>query len=357
MSLVAFDESGNTGVDLLNQQQRVFVLASSDLSTRESEELLSVVLTHQASEAKFSKLKKSVAGRRRIIKFLKSTAKFADRIKTSFFHKEYMVVTKIVDLIIETMAYRDGIDLYKDGANIATANMHYYCMSTYCGNERTREMYEKFVEMVRFQSISSINNFFYAMRQLHGSCIDKSYRDSLTPILASKEIIQEILESSGKNYLDPAIPAFFQHCAHWGDKFEEHFDVLHDDSKPLFQEKETLELFMSKDLTHQIVGYDRRKYGLPLKANGVFFGNSKKDSRLQVVDLVASSSGYWAHRTAAGETDNDFYNDLEGAGIQKFALNLLWPTPKVTPEELGTDGGYGVNAADYMTEQLAKHRK
>ncbi|MCU7919139.1 MAG: DUF3800 domain-containing protein [Candidatus Thiodiazotropha sp. (ex Epidulcina cf. delphinae)] len=30
MKLVAFDESGNTGADLLNEQQRVFVLASSD---------------------------------------------------------------------------------------------------------------------------------------------------------------------------------------------------------------------------------------------------------------------------------------------------------------------------------------
>ena len=174
MRLVAFDESGNTGADLLNQQQRVFVLASSNLTIQESEDLLSLVQTHQAPEAKFSKLRKSNAGKCRVIQFLQRAGTLKDRIKTSFFHKEYMVVTKIVDLIIETMAYRDGIDLYKDGANIATANMHFYCMPTFCGKERVRAMYESFVDMVREQTESSIDNFFFAMWQLYGASIDKS---------------------------------------------------------------------------------------------------------------------------------------------------------------------------------------
>lgn len=250
MRLVTFDESGNTGPDLLNRQQPVFILASSDLSIAESEELLSFVKTHQATEAKFIKLKKSNAGKCRIVNFLRKAMRYKERIKATYYHKKYMVVTKIVDLIIETIAYRYGIDLYKDGANIATSNMHYYCMPMFCGKERTRSMLEAFITMVRTQDGASIDRFYYAMWQLYGTSIDKEYKTSLAPILTSEEMIKGILENNDSNSLDPAIPAFFEHCANWGDKFGEHFDVLHDDSKPLFQKKETLELFMSKYIPH-----------------------------------------------------------------------------------------------------------
>lgn len=357
MKLVAFDESGNTGADLLNQQQRVFVLASNNLSIHEAEELLSVVQTQQAAEAKFSNLRKSNSGKRRIIEFLQKATFHKGKIKTTFFHKEYMVITKIVDLIIENMAYIYGIDLYKDGANIAMSNMHFYCMPTFCGKKKTLKMYSTFVEMIRTQSDESIAKFYNAMWQLHDASTNKSYSESLSPILASKEIIGEILENNDKNSLDPAIPAFFEHCANWSDEFEDYFDVLHDDSKPLFQEKETLELFMSKEIPHHIIGYDRRKHGFPLKANGVHFGKSEDDPRLQVADLIASSSGYWAHRLASGETEDDFFIKLDGVEIRQFSINAIWPAPEVTPKEMGTDGGYGINAVDFMTEQLSKHHK
>jgi hypothetical protein len=357
MRLIAFDESGNTGADLLNQQQRVFVLASTDLTIEESEELLSLVKTRQAPEAKFSRLRKSNAGQHRIIRFLQRSGELKDRIKTSFFHKEYMVVTKIVDLLIETIAHRDGIDLYKDGANIATANMHFYCMPAFCGKERVRTMHETFIKMIREQTDTSVNDFYYTMWQLHGASVDQSYSQSLTPILISEQIIHEILEGNDRNSLDPAIPAFFEHCANWGDELDEHFNVLHDESKPLFQEKESLELFMSKDISRQVIGYDRRKLGFPLKANGVFFGKSEQDPRLQVADLIASSSGYWAHRIASGEADDALFKELEMADIRQFALGALWPTPEVTPEQMGTNGGYGINAVNFIAAQLSKLRK
>ena len=126
METVAFDESGNTGADLLNDQQAVFVLASSNLTQLEADRLLKIVHAHQTKEAKFTALKKSNSGKKRIIEFVKQSIPYQKRIKITFYHKRYMVITKIVDIIIETMLKADGIDLYKDGANIAMSNMHYY---------------------------------------------------------------------------------------------------------------------------------------------------------------------------------------------------------------------------------------
>lgn len=357
MKLVAFDESGNTGADLLNQEQPVFVLASSDLAISEAEDLLLSVNTHQASEVKFAKLRKSNAGKRRIADFLCQASGYKERIKTTFYHKEYMVITKIVDIIIETMAYWAGFDLYKDGANIALSNMHYYCMPMFCGKERTREMYDAFIAMIRIHDQKSIDKFYYVVRKLSDASINEDYKSDLAMILESENAIQEILEDIGSNSLDPAIPAFFEHCANWGDLFGEYFDVLHDDSKPIFQEKDTLELLMSKDIPHKIIGHDRRKHGFPLMANGVCFGNSMSDPRLQIVDLVASSSSFWAKGLASGNTDDDLWRILDDLKIKEFALNSLWPAPYVKPDEIGTEGDYGVNSVDYMTEQLQNQRR
>lgn len=357
MKLVAFDESGNTGPDLFNEDQPVFVLSSSDLTVAEADELLAHVRTQQASEAKFTGLKKSNAGRTRILRFLEAAKSYSERIRITYYHKEYMVVTKVVDVLIETLAYRDGIDLYENGANIATANYHYYCMPAFCGKERARRFLDSFVAMIRKRDQSSINNFYFNAWQVHAASIDRQYSTSIGPILATEPLIHDILEHNGPESIDPAIPSFFEHCAYWGDAFGEYFDVLHDKSKILFQEKECVELFMSKEIPHAEIGYDRRKYGFPLKANGISFGDSKNDPRLQVVDLIAGSSGYWATGLATGQADAMFCKQLHELGMPLFAGNAIWPSMEIDPKMMGTVHDGGINAVDYMTDQLSKLRK
>ena len=80
----------------------------------------------------------------------------------------------------------------------------------------------------------------------------------------------------------------------WGQDLNENFDVLHDASKPIFQEKRILEAFMSEDIPRALIGYDIRKVEFPLRANGINFADSKKDYRLQIADLLAGSFSYWA---------------------------------------------------------------
>jgi hypothetical protein len=69
---IYFDEAGNTGAHLLDPEQPVFTLASVDLSLDECRSLLDLVSTPQAKEAKFTSLRKSSAGRDRLLKFITS---------------------------------------------------------------------------------------------------------------------------------------------------------------------------------------------------------------------------------------------------------------------------------------------
>lgn len=357
MDTVVFDESGNTGADLLNEDQPFFVLASTNLSQEEASELIKIVHRHQAKEIKFSKLKKSNSGKRRIIEFLNQLAPYQKRIKTTIFYKKFMVMTKIVDIIIEELARLDGIDLYKNGTNISLSNMHFYCMNSYCGQELTDKMYASFIKMIREQDKISIENFYYQTWQLYGASIDIKYQSSLSPILASERIIHNILNGTDSNSLDPAIPAFFEHCSTWGNFIGSNFDILHDTSKPIFQEKDTLELLMSRSIPEKEIGYDRRKFTLPLKVNGVSFKNSEHDSRIQITDLVAGCSALWAKGIINNSVDS-FWNELNDVDLMQFSIGTLYPSIDVTPENLGTmEGNKDIHAVDYMVKQAGILRK
>ena len=352
MTTIAFDESGNTGADLLSQKQPIFVLASVNYSEDEASMLIQKVLTRQTKEAKFSRIKKSISGKNRLLAFLESSEFTHKRVKLSFFHKRYMVVSKIVDILIETLMHRDGIDLYKDGANIATANMHYYCMPAFCGKHCTQHFYEAFIDMVRNYNYQSMKRFFKYAWLLFENSKNKDYRYSLAPILACESIIDEILASEDSSSLDPAIPAFFEHCAKWGEQLGHDFDIIHDKSKPISKEKDILELYMSKNEPSVTIGYDRRKFLFPLLANGIAFGDSFMDARLQIADLLASTAGYWASGLINKPIDKTFWKAIDKYDFKHITIGTLWPTPEVHPRELGTDFGHGINTANFMEDYL-----
>ncbi|MDD1607025.1 MAG: hypothetical protein LUQ18_00660, partial [Methylococcaceae bacterium] len=152
----------------------------------------------------------------------------------------------------------------------------------------------------------------------------------------------------------PAIPCFFSLCAAWGQEINEDFDILHDESKPIFQEKHTLEAFMSKDIPRALIGYDIRKFELPLRANGINFADSKKDYRLQVADLLAGSFAYWAKGIANNCREDDFWGKLNALNLEKFIINSVWFVDPSDISSLGkyTDDGNGVNAFDYMKKHV-----
>ena len=190
---IVFDESGNTGGSgLLDENQPVFVLASCNFTEEEAENLLKDnVYTHQTTEAKFSNLKKNNAGQERIINFLSEIVKSPSKVKVMIYHKQFMVVTKLVDMLVEELARKDGIDLYKKDVNIAMSNIFFHCTPVFCGKERTLKMHQSFVEMIKKQDDTSINNFYYAAWQVYSASIDEQHQSALAPILATEPMIRK----------------------------------------------------------------------------------------------------------------------------------------------------------------------
>ena len=352
MPTIYCDEAGNSGANLLDQDQPCFVLASNDFSREEAEALLDHVRSPQGAEPKFSSLRKSGGGVAKLIRFLSDPRLANERVLVDVFHKRFMVTTKLVDLVAETVIHRMGGDLYERGANIAMSNMLHYCMPAFCGQENTDRFLAAFVELIRRRGNEQVDAFYEAGLRMVDACSSDSFMRDLFPF-AERGLLEvwfgDHLDSLA---LDPAIPALFGHIATWSARKTDRFHVVHDDSKPILASQATFEsmLALTGEESH-LIGYDRRKIRFPLRALTLAQADSTAHPQLQVADLCAGVINHFNRCWMTGEFD-DLANATRDLGRIGWVFDGVVPSGDVTPEALGTDEVGGTNAVEAMTHYL-----
>jgi len=352
--MVAFDESGHTGQDLLNQDQPIFSLASVSLRIEEANEFLALLGPVGLPEAKFKKLKKSKVGRNAVIRLLNSGLLTNEQVKVMVYHKSFMVTTKMVDMLVETLAHRTGTDLYVRGANLGLANMWHTALPVFIGDKMFRTLQARFVEMVRMPTRDTVEGFYHCVEFLYNSGEGQIWQDEFALLLATRVVLHEAVEVGDGTALDPSIPAFVDLVHLWGEQLGM-FDAVQDRSKPLAQAAEVLTMLMARDEPEIEVGYDRRKRTFPLKATGIAFADSQVFPQIQIADVVAGAVASWLTGVARRNLDA-FHKEVGDTILSKLKINPVWPSDAVTPEALGTEEVGGVNPVDYVAELVARQR-
>jgi hypothetical protein len=355
--IVAFDETGNTGQNLLDPSQPVFVLASVNLNCDETRTLIDILSPENGQEFRFAKFRKNASGRVRVLKCLKSELILPEKVKLSVFHKKFMVVTKIVDLLIENLCYKTGFDLYRKGANIALSNLYYTCIPSFCGKGNFEAFLQRFVNMIRSKDNHSIKAFYDNVEKLRTTCTEEEFKEDIDLIISTRLIVNEVLHRTDISALDPAIPGFVHDCAMWSEELGCEFDVVHDQSKPIEHYEEILSYLMAKDEPEAVVGYDRRKMKFPLKATGIKLCDSRQVPQIQIADLIASAYGYWLKGGLGMRVDKRFLAALNDSRITGFLVHPVWPSDKVTPADLGTDREGGTDPNLYVGALIGRQRK
>ena len=348
LPVVAFDESGNTGGNLLDPNQPVFALASVHLSKEAAEAL--VVPGHQ--ELKFVDLKRNRSGRQKIIELLDSPVLGEDTVLVSGIHKPFMVITKLVDLLVEPLLHAKGLDLYERGGNLAMANLLYFTFPTFIGRERFEALRTAFVDMVRRPSTVTIDRFYGILAGAYDQLEHNDFKGMLVMLLATRPIAQAYCENWDGSDLDPAIPAFVEHASIWTGRLATAFSIVHDVSKALAQEQLILEAMMSAKTEPREIGYDRRKMVFPILASGIDFPDSAEVPAIQIADIIASSAAYCL-RVAFQDDQDPFVDLLLKTRVLSGYFRPLWPELKVTPQELGTEEVGGIDANDFIGDYVA----
>ena len=301
--MIFCDESGFTGTNLLDEDQPSFSYVSNNFSKEEALELLAIFDTGQTkSEVKFSKIKKLKDVALRYEKFFTSEILTNDRIVISLYNKEFYLITKFVDTIIEPILYRQGYDLYKDRMNLKTSLFLYFVLQKQ--RKDKIDFLNSFNNLIRYQNVENLEEFKLISQNL----MDKTNNEKLKNILAeyhdvSTDIILKDI-SADKMY-DTITTAIYEHINVWGkrknlyninvDKETKLLDLYIDHTKSLAHESfADCIKNMKANVGDRIekIGNLKEKYLLPLPVQNYNLVNSKDFIQIQVSDLLA---GYYCY--------------------------------------------------------------
>jgi hypothetical protein len=352
--IIYLDECGYTGEDLLNSEQPIFTLATINFSETRCKELkYDFFKPVSASELKHKKIAKYPSQQNMAINFINLMKEHRDHVKLLSVHKEYSLVTLMVDILVETCAHKDGFDLYNQGANIAMSNLFYYCIPAFGGDAFFKSLLRNFQQMIRERSIESYNRFF---RPLFEGTFSKDLEDILTFIkYPHVRLGFEFLEHLPESALDVVLSYALDLMAKWRNVTSDEINLFYDNSSSMTNQRIFWDALVDPNLKPAVVGYDIRTQKFPIAVHNTFFENSRDFVGLQLSDVLAGALARHGRWLIGGRDKHDEYGSKLNNIFSDMPIDLLlWPEPKVTPEELGTTGENAKNPIHHTLEIINK---
>jgi len=296
---VYVDESNNTGENLMDLSQPVYVVAGVMMERGEAVDMLDAArnqLPAGFGELKFSKLMKSHAGQTAISVALKGMPK-----GSAFTYpadKRYMIVGKMVDNLTVEMAHATGYDMYADGSAVGLANL-IHAVGPSAGDPHLFDsMLSKFVGAVRMNQTATLDELFQAIDRYRLSVRYASFATQFEMFSLARpyleDFVAQIAAGSVRDSLDPAVTCLVWLCRAIDDQVGS-FHLVHDESKSIQQ---NLQLLSSLDTLPPVTpGLLPRAF----PALDVVFADSVQTPQLQIADWVAGATRFVAMAETTGQ--------------------------------------------------------
>ncbi|MFB2897175.1 DUF3800 domain-containing protein [Aerosakkonemataceae cyanobacterium BLCC-F50] len=346
MSTIFLDECGYTGEDLLNPEQPIFTLASLNLPESDCQELKRTFFSNvQSTELKYSSLSRRPRQQQMILEFLKELSKKPEIVKFLYAHKQFVLVIKMVEILVEPVFYEGGIDFYDKGANIGLANLLFYSLPVVGGIEFFKNLLINFQEMMRSRTEKAYQAFFDSILTNNSS---EDINELLNCFRESHSLFgYELLNTS--QHLDIAVTCTFTLMSLWRQDLNDDILLIHDNSSAMAKERKIWDVIVDPNLPSDEVGYDRRRIQFPIRVVKTCPEDSKKWAGLQLVDILAGAfmrSVMWINK---GENaDDDFGKSITEIIEGVFPFFGIFPEQKFMPDELGTTGDNALPPDDYL---------
>lgn len=353
MVKIYFDESGNTGADLLNEDQKVFVLSSNNFSDSECQDLKN--LFQNPNELHFVKLKNSQKGRESIINLLNHKLISEEKVSLYIAHKEVATVAQIVDQLIESVSYKRNIDIYKYGLNIQITNLIFHFGNAFWNKELYENLLKNFIKMFRVKDDDSKKEFYKAANKLYES-VEDEYKKLLLPIIDSEEIIDDILKNSDKFTIDLTLSCFMVLCDNWYKKIKLKFDVTFDNSKQMEHYKHYVEFLKNMNIHVQEIGYGSRKMTFPAQINEFRLTDSSSEINIQIADILASAIAFMYNNK--NSKHESFVKQIKNSKLVNLNnTNMIWHTSKISSKDLKMEDASGENILDFLANYTIKNSR
>jgi len=352
---VYFDESGNTGFDLLNEDQRIYILCSTDIEESEAKHQLANSFSN-IENLHFKKTRRSKRGADELLRFFdEQVIGLNGRFKSFILNKEYMIVSQMLNYLVEPQLYEDGIDYYDAGMNIAHANVVFHGLPLLCERGPANRLYKAFIDMFNQKTPATTDHFYATVSELAVNCTDSDFQTELLILGRSIDQLPSVLEVVNKYVLDPAMHALIDLAGYWNADFPQGFKIVHDRSNSIKNQKEVLDFLVNLDTPPTEVGYGDFKVTYPLNIRDFTFDSAETNYSIKLCDIICS--GLFASLTAPSSGDRLTPSLREILKSWKFT-NTVIPTLDVEPMQSRKKRSGDIDSLDFLARQvLKKHRK
>jgi Protein of unknown function (DUF3800) len=343
------DESGNTGVALLDREQHFFALASTCLESEACAPLILPLLREGQREVKYSRIKASKGGQQQLLELFSSPELRASTCKFRVTDKKYYLVAHLVDKLIEPPLHEAKVDLYAEDAHVRLTNIWYFAGHKIFPGGHWKRVLEAFLDAARQLSPASFHRFD---RALERACrtTPSDTRDFAMGLYLAHGRLEEFLGCyRGMTVFDPAVDDFAALMHAWMKDTNEPFAVTHDRSKPLKHSEGLLRALMSPASTRTI-GYGSRKHELPLRISQLEFAESERHPSLQLADVIAGAAVEWCLVNSGQRPRTEYHESLAGTKLPELCAGTMLPS--VTPEPSAPPAAGEVSFVDGNTTFL-----
>lgn len=350
---IFLDECGFTGEDLADRDQPVFVVASHDLLEGEATLLKE---THfggvRADELKHSSLQRRASHQASVIAFIGAVLR-ADRARVAVAHKQFALIAKIVDLLIETVMHRDGVNLYERGGNDALSNVLYFSIGAR-SESLLLEVGRKFQRAVRTRSRLHVEE---CCELLTSRAVDEAL-EGLPPIFAPvlSRLGPDCFAELPARALDLSLPLALQQCWAWRSRLNGPFNVVHDRSSAMAKAKWLWDAIVAPEAPAAVVGRGTFSITYPIGVVETRFEDSKGSTSLQLADVIAGAVARWASWLSRGRREADTYaaalHAVVEPELERIVAGSVWPSPSVEPSAPTPAGIQDPN--DFLTKLIQR---
>jgi hypothetical protein len=332
-AVVAFDEAGNTGDNLLDEAQPVFCLGSVHVSESAAAALIADVLPEGRRELHFSQFRESRVGRQALLAALESPLIQPGVARVTPMHKPYAVAARFFDYVIEPSFYERGLDVYDAGLQTDFANLLYRRGPTACGQGQWIALLIAFVDLVRSQADVDLDRFMRA----HSACLLTVQHPLIWRVLQEVPERDEVARRvhidhphgvGPRDLLDPVATSLIENCMTWPERLGRPISVLHDENAVVRRWRPVLQALSSATAREFVGPYWAERMPLPLQIADIHVVHSHTSPLVQLADLVAGAAVTWlsdqlfpAGRWAA------FASQLGERGVADLMENEVWPLP------------------------------
>lgn len=347
-----FDESGFTGYNLLDERQPIFAIASTDLSSSISREILREAFPrYQGEEFKFSKLWRSKRNRERFPEFGRRMAAYSDRVYVWRVNKKFAVLTKIVDYLVEPLMTEAGFDFYADGFSLNYANYIHVGLTNLVPRALHSDLLRAYQHFSRNPTHTSLRKLQLDLERLAVEA-GEPMRPFLEHMALGAHCFTKYFEVetfSGSDELQ--LTSMMAMVGYWRNLCTEDFEIVHDESSNFFRRMDYWKRITNSNVPNQLhPSASGALYQFPLRVISTESVDSRQSASIQLCDVLAGLAAR-DFGNDVSEKEREILESTLEVGLGEAQVSGIAPEA-FDPSRLEPRRREGPDAVDRMTEIL-----